>query len=184
MEVLFSQLSREHSDLQRNYQLLHEKLRQLTCFSDADAANVNYATLQADYNAARARIRDLEEILQLKNNREREASDGANAGRPTVVPSLLEIQAKFVREKHIQQTQMAILVKRLEEAKDRHQSVQAELNEARDQNELLEFRILELEEIQERVRLLIYYFWLWRLFSHARRVSLIEYIFRICAFFF
>jgi hypothetical protein len=27
------------------------------------------------------------------------------------------------------------------------------LNEARDQNELLEFRILELEEIQERVRL-------------------------------
>ncbi|EFX86191.1 hypothetical protein DAPPUDRAFT_98050 [Daphnia pulex] len=150
LEVLFSQLSREHSDLQRNYQLLHEKLRQLTCFSDADAANVNYATLQADYNAARARIRDLEEILQLKNNREREASDGANAGRPTVVPSLLEIQAKFVREKHIQQTQMAILVKRLEEAKDRHQSVQAELNEARDQNELLEFRILELEEIQER----------------------------------
>jgi DNA repair ATPase RecN len=65
----------------------------------------------------------------------------------------LEIQAKFVREKHIQQTQMAILVKRLEEARDRHQSVQAELNEARDQNELLEFRILELEEIQERVRL-------------------------------
>ena len=143
LEMLFSQLSREHGELQRNYQMLHEKLRQLTCFSDADAANVNYATLQSDYNAARARIRDLEEILQLKNSRDE--------GPKSVVPSLLEIQAKFVREKHVQQTQMAILVKRLEEAKNRHQSVQSELNEARDQNELLEFRILELEESQERV---------------------------------
>ena len=144
LEMLFSQLSREHSELQRNYQLLHEKLRQLTCFSDADAANVNYATLQADYNAARARIRDLEEILQLKNSHE-------GAPRPAV-PSLLEIQAKFLREKHVQQTQMAILAKRLEEAKSRHHAVQSELNEARDQNELLEFRILELEEMsQERV---------------------------------
>lgn len=148
LEVLFSQLSREHSELQRNYQLLHEKLRQLTCFSDADAANVNYATLQADYNAARARIRDLEEILQLKNNREATAE---GTGQKTVVPSLLEIQAKFVREKHVQQTQMAILVKRLEDAKNKHQAVLSELNEARDQNELLEFRILELEESQERV---------------------------------
>lgn len=151
LEVLFSQLSREHSELQRNYQLLHEKLRQLTCFSEADAANVNYATLQADYSAARARIRDLEEILQLKNSREREANEGAKSGQTTVVPSLLEIQAKFVREKHVQQTQMAILVKRLEEAKMKHQAVLSELNEARDQNELLEFRILELEESQERV---------------------------------
>lgn len=156
LEVLFSQLSREHSELQRNYQMLHEKLRQLTCFSDADAANVNYATLQADYNAARARIRDLEEILQLKNSRDREANEGAKSA--VAVPSLLEIQAKFVREKHTMHTQMAIMAKRLEEAKNKHQAVLAELNEARDQNELLEFRILELEESQERERVRVVFF--------------------------
>lgn len=150
--MLFSQLSREHSELQRNYQMLHEKLHQLTSFSDSDANNVNYATLLADYKAARARIRDLEEILQLKNAREREASDEAKNGQPTPrVPSLLEIQAKFVREKHAMQAQLAMLTRRLEEANHRHQAIQAELNEARDQNELLEFRILELEESQERV---------------------------------
>lgn len=149
--MLFSQLSREHSDLQRNYQMLHEKLHQLTCFSESDANNVNYATLLADYKAARARIRDLEEILQLKNAREREASDVAKNGQPTLVPSLLEIQAKFVREKHAMQAQMVMLARRLDEANHRHQAAQAELNEARDQNELLEFRILELEESQERV---------------------------------
>ncbi len=138
--MLFSQLSREHSDLQRNYQMLHEKLRQLTSFSDTDAANVNYATLQADYTAAKARIRDLEEILQLKNSKPSSAT-----------PSLLEIQAKFVREKHSMQTQLAMLNHRLIEAKNKTQAVQAELNETRDQNELLEFRILELEESQEKV---------------------------------
>lgn len=142
LEVLFSQLSREHSDLQRNYQMLHEKLRQLTSFSDTDAANVNYATLQADYTAAKARIRDLEEILQLKNSKPSISS---------ATPSLLEIQAKFVREKHSMQTQLAMLNHRLIEAKNKTQAVQAELNETRDQNELLEFRILELEESQEKV---------------------------------
>ena len=150
METLFTQLSREHSELQRNYQALHEKLRQLTCFSDADAANVNYATLQADYAAARARIRDLEEILELKKSRDR-AAEVERQGPAMVVPSLLDIQAKFVREKHNLQTQLGILTHRLEEANNRCRSVQSELNESRDQNELLEFRILELEEYQEMV---------------------------------
>lgn len=150
LEVLFSQLSREHGELQRNYQLLHEKLRQLTSFSETDyAANsLNYAALQADYTAARARIRDLEEILQLKKNQQEPKEQAKTAA----VPSLLEIQAKFVREKHAMQTQLALLNHRLVEAKERHQAVMAELNEARDQNELLEFRILELEEAQEKVQ--------------------------------
>ena len=147
LEVLFSQLSREHSELQRSYQMLHEKLRQLTCFSETDVHNVNYATLQADYNAARARIRDLEEILQLKNNQDQVPR--------THSPSLLEIQAKFVREKHTLQTQMAILSHRLDDSKQKCTALQAELNESRDQNELLEFRILELEECQERVRAIL-----------------------------
>ena len=142
--MLFSQLSREHGELQRNYQMLHEKLRQLTCFSDADAANVNYATLQADYTAARARIRDLEEVLQLKDSSQKQPQHQN-------VPSLLEIQAKFVREKGQLQTQLGVLTHRLGESKRRQEAVQAELNEARDQNELLEFRILELEEFQEKV---------------------------------
>lgn len=128
--------------------MLHDKLRQLTCFSDADAVNVNYATLQADYAVARARIRDLEEILELKKSRDR-AAEAERHGPAVVVPSLLDIQAKFVREKHNMQTQLGMLQHRLEEANIRCRSVQAELNESRDQNELLEFRILELEEYQE-----------------------------------
>lgn len=141
--MLFSQLSREHSELERSYQVLHEKLHQLTSFSDADAANVNYATLQADYSAARARIRDLEEILQLKQTMQDQVR--------SQTPTLLEIQAKFVREKHAMQTQLGLVSHQLASSREKCLAVQSELNEARDQNELLEFRILELEELHERV---------------------------------
>ena len=143
LEVFFSQLSREHSELQRSYQMLHEKLRQLTCFSDHDAHNVNYATLQADYGAAVARIRDLEEIVQLKQSQELVPR--------LQVPSMLQVQARFVREKHALETQIAVANYRIQEFKTKCAAMQAEINEARDQNELLEFRILELEECQERV---------------------------------
>ncbi len=161
-------MSREHAELQRSYQVLYEKLRQLTCFSDSDAANVNYATLQAENAAARARIRDLEEILQLKQQHDAQVLPLApflvstsfltdrfarrtQATQRPAVPSLLEIQAAFLREKHSLNTQLQLLQHQLEQAHHKSAAVQQELNESRDQNELLEFRILELEECQERV---------------------------------
>ncbi|KAM3867404.1 janus kinase and microtubule-interacting protein 1 [Diretmus argenteus] len=123
-ELRFRQLTREYQALQRAYALLQE---QTGGSLDAEREARTREQLQAELNGCQAKIADLEKAL-------------AERGQ----------DSKWVEEKqYLLRTNQEFHEKMcaLQQAESR---LQAEVQDARDQNELLEFRVLELEERERR----------------------------------
>ncbi|XP_072251774.1 janus kinase and microtubule-interacting protein 1 isoform X2 [Leuresthes tenuis] len=123
-ELRFRQLTREYQALQRAYALLQE---QTGGSLDAEREARTREQLQMELNSCQAKIIDLEKAL-------------AERGQ----------DSKWVEEKqYLIRTNQELHEKMcaLQQAESR---LQAEVQDARDQNELLEFRVLELEERERR----------------------------------
>ncbi|XP_013862614.1 janus kinase and microtubule-interacting protein 1 isoform X2 [Austrofundulus limnaeus] len=123
-ELRFRQLTREYQALQRAYALLQE---QNGGTLDAEREARNREQLQMELSSCQAKIVDLEKAL-------------AERGQ----------DSKWVEEKqYLIRTNKELHEKicTLQQAESR---LQAEVQDSRDQNELLEFRVLELEERERR----------------------------------
>uniref|UniRef100_A0A8C5GB95 Janus kinase and microtubule-interacting protein 2-like n=1 Tax=Gouania willdenowi TaxID=441366 RepID=A0A8C5GB95_GOUWI len=120
-ELRFRQLTREYQALQRAYALLQEQKGGVL---DAEMEAKAQEHLQADVLRYKAKIEDLEKELHLKGQ-----------------------DSKWVEEKQLFLRRNQELLEKVETSWTR---LQQELQDSRDQNELLEFRILELEERERR----------------------------------
>ncbi|XP_039669510.1 janus kinase and microtubule-interacting protein 1 [Perca fluviatilis] len=123
-ELRFRQLTREYQALQRAYALLQE---QTGGSVDAEREARTREQLQMELNSCQAKMVDLEKAL-------------AERGQ----------DSKWVEEKqYLLRTNQELHEKicALQQAESR---LQAEVQDAHDQNELLEFRVLELEERERR----------------------------------
>ncbi|KAM9469785.1 janus kinase and microtubule-interacting protein 1 isoform 2-T3 [Clarias gariepinus] len=122
-ELRFRQLTREYQALQRAYALLQETTGPL----DPERHCRTREQLQAELNACQARNADLERSLAEKGQDSKWVEEKQN---------LIRINHEL-REK----------IELLEQSELR---LRAEVRDTQDQNELLEFRILELEERERR----------------------------------
>ncbi|XP_010581777.1 PREDICTED: janus kinase and microtubule-interacting protein 1 isoform X4 [Haliaeetus leucocephalus] len=123
-ELRFCQLTREYQALQRAYALLQE---QVGGTLDAEREARTREQLQADLLRCQAKIEDLEKALIEKGQ-----------------------DSKWVEEKQLLiRTNQELLEKIYRMEQEEHQ-LKNEMQDAKDQNELLEFRVLELEERERR----------------------------------
>ncbi|XP_038848948.1 janus kinase and microtubule-interacting protein 1 isoform X2 [Salvelinus namaycush] len=123
-ELRFRQLTREYQALQRAYALLQE---QAGGSHDAEREARNREQLQADLIGCQAKIGDLEKAL-------------AERGQDS---KWVEEKQYLIRANQELHDKMCVL-------QQAESKLQAEVQDARDQNELLEFRVLELEERERR----------------------------------
>ncbi|KAF6731582.1 Janus kinase and microtubule-interacting protein 2 [Oryzias melastigma] len=123
-ELRFRQLTREYQALQRAYALLQEQKGGLL---DAEMEAKAQEQLQADVLRYKAKIEDLEKELAFKGQ-----------------------DSKWVEEKQLFLRRNQELLDKVEKLESDCSRLQQELQDSRDQNELLEFRILELEERERR----------------------------------
>ncbi|KAJ3587181.1 hypothetical protein NHX12_010779 [Muraenolepis orangiensis] len=123
-ELRFRQLTREYQALQRAYALLQE---QTGGSVDAEREARTREQLQAELSSCQAKICDLEKAL-------------AERGQ----------DAKWVEEKQFLLRANQDFLKKICASQQAESRLQAEVQDARDQNELLEFRVLELEERERR----------------------------------
>nr|XP_028599388.1 janus kinase and microtubule-interacting protein 1 isoform X4 [Podarcis muralis] len=123
-DLRFCQLTREYQALQRAYALLQE---QVGGTQDAEREARTREQLQADLLRCQAKIEDLEKALLERGQ-----------------------DSKWIEEKQgLIRTNQELLEKiyKIEQEED---LLKNEMQDAKDQNELLEFRILELEERERR----------------------------------
>ncbi|XP_058505526.1 janus kinase and microtubule-interacting protein 1 isoform X7 [Solea solea] len=118
-ELRFRQLTREYQALQRAYALLQE---QTGGSLDAEREARTREQLQSELSSCQAKIVDLEKAL-------------AERGQ----------DSKWVEEKQFLLRTNQELHEKMWELQQAESRLQAEVQDARDQNELLEFRVLELE---------------------------------------
>ncbi|XP_022059649.1 janus kinase and microtubule-interacting protein 1 isoform X2 [Acanthochromis polyacanthus] len=123
-ELRFRQLTREYQALQRAYALLQE---QTGGSLDAEREARTREQLQVELNSCQAKIVDLEKAL-------------AERGQ----------DSKWVEEKQYLLRTNQELHEKMCALQQTESRLQAEVQDARDQNELLEFRVLELEERERR----------------------------------
>ncbi|KAM8732807.1 janus kinase and microtubule-interacting protein 1 isoform 1-T1 [Acanthopagrus schlegelii] len=123
-ELRFRQLTREYQALQRAYALLQE---QTGGSMDAEREARTREQLQVELNGCQAKIMDLEKAL-------------AERGQ----------DSKWVEEKQYLLRTNQELHEKMCVLQQNESRLQAEVQDARDQNELLEFRVLELEERERR----------------------------------
>ncbi|XP_070326595.1 janus kinase and microtubule-interacting protein 3 isoform X35 [Odocoileus virginianus] len=121
-ELRFRQLTMEYQALQRAYALLQEQVG-----GTLDAERETREQLQADVQRAQARIEDLEKAL---------AEQGQD------MKWIEEKQALFRRNQE--------LVEKIKQMETEEARLKHDVQDAKDQNELLEFRILELEERERK----------------------------------
>uniref|UniRef100_A0A671Q756 Janus kinase and microtubule-interacting protein 2-like n=1 Tax=Sinocyclocheilus anshuiensis TaxID=1608454 RepID=A0A671Q756_9TELE len=126
-ELRFKQLTREYQALQRAYALLQEQKGGVL---DAEMEAKAHEQLQADVQRYKAKIEDLENELALKGQ---------------VKQHLCNIIRIFS-----QMTFFLLFLRQVEKSENENGKLQQELQDSKDQNELLEFRILELEERERR----------------------------------
>ncbi|XP_061755765.1 janus kinase and microtubule-interacting protein 1 [Nerophis ophidion] len=123
-ELRFRQLTREYQALQRAYALLQE---QTGGSLDAEREVRTREQLQVELSGCQAKILDLEKALVERGQ-----------------------DSKWVEEKqHLLRTNQELHEKMCKMLQV-ESGLQAEVQDARDQNELLEFRVLELEERERR----------------------------------
>ncbi|XP_062405886.1 janus kinase and microtubule-interacting protein 1 [Sardina pilchardus] len=122
-ELRFRQLTREYQALQRAYALLQETTGPL----DPERHCRTREQLQAELTACQARIADLERSLAEKGQDAKWVEEKQN-----LVRTNQELREKI--------TQLELAERRL----------RSEVQDSHDQNELLEFRVLELEERERR----------------------------------
>uniref|UniRef100_A0A3Q3L5D5 Janus kinase and microtubule interacting protein 1 n=1 Tax=Mastacembelus armatus TaxID=205130 RepID=A0A3Q3L5D5_9TELE len=123
-EFRFRQLTREYQALQRAYALLQE---QTGGSLDAEREARTREQLQSELSSCQAKIVDLEKAL-------------AERGQ----------DSKWVEEKQYLLRANQELHEKICALQQAESRLQAEVQDARDQNELLEFRVLELEERERR----------------------------------
>ncbi|MEQ2228407.1 Janus kinase and microtubule-interacting protein 2, partial [Ilyodon furcidens] len=123
-ELRFRQLTREYQALQRAYALLQEQNGGIL---DAEMEAKAHEQLQADVLRYKAKVEDLEKELTLRGQ-----------------------DSKWVEEKQLFLRRNQELLEKVQKLESECSRLQQELQDSRDQNELLEFRILELEERERR----------------------------------
>ncbi|XP_057591404.1 janus kinase and microtubule-interacting protein 3 isoform X10 [Hippopotamus amphibius kiboko] len=123
-ELRFRQLTMEYQALQRAYALLQE---QVGGTLDAEREVKTREQLQADVQRAQTRMEDLEKAL-------------AEQGQDT----------KWIEEKQALYRRNQELVEKIKQMETDEARLKHEVQDAKDQNELLEFRILELEERERK----------------------------------
>ncbi|XP_056430841.1 janus kinase and microtubule-interacting protein 2 isoform X2 [Hyla sarda] len=123
-ELRFRQLTKEYQALQRAYALLQEHTGSMI---DAEKEAQIQEQMQTDALHYKAKIEDLEKAL-------------AERGQ----------DSHWVEEKQLFMKRNQELIEKIEKLESENNRVQQELQDARDQNELLEFRNLELEERERR----------------------------------
>ncbi|XP_069316975.1 janus kinase and microtubule-interacting protein 3 isoform X10 [Eulemur rufifrons] len=121
-ELRFRQLTMEYQALQRAYALLQEQVG-----GTLDAERETREQLHAEVQRAQARIEDLEKAL---------AEQGQDM--------------KWIEEKQALYRRNQELVEKIRQMEAEEARLRHEVQDGRDQNELLEFRILELEERERK----------------------------------
>ncbi|KAM5191838.1 janus kinase and microtubule-interacting protein 1 isoform 2-T2 [Mantella aurantiaca] len=123
-DLRFRQLTREYQALQRAYALLQE---QVGGTLDAEREARTREQLQADLLRCQAKIEDLENSLCEKGQ-----------------------DSKWVEEKQLLLRKNQDLLEKLFKFELEESQLKNEIQDTKDQNELLEFRVLELEERERR----------------------------------
>ncbi|XP_029387814.1 janus kinase and microtubule-interacting protein 3 isoform X11 [Mus pahari] len=123
-ELRFRQLTMEYQALQRAYALLQE---QVGGTLDAEREVKTREQLQAEIQRAQTRVEDLEKTL---------AEQGQDM--------------KWIEEKQALYRRNQELVEKIKQMEIEEARLKHEVQDAKDQNELLEFRILELEERERK----------------------------------
>nr|XP_034994474.1 janus kinase and microtubule-interacting protein 3 isoform X6 [Zootoca vivipara] len=123
-ELRFRQLTMEYQALQRAYALLQE---QVGGTLDAEREVKTREQLQAEIHRSQAQIDDLEKAL---------AEQGQDM--------------KWIEEKQALYKRNQELVEKIKQMEVEEARLKHDVQDAKDQNELLEFRILELEERERR----------------------------------
>ncbi|XP_031453155.1 janus kinase and microtubule-interacting protein 3 [Phasianus colchicus] len=123
-ELRFRQLTMEYQALQRAYALLQE---QVGGTLDAEREVKTREQLQAEIHRSQAQIEDLEKAL---------AEQGQDM--------------KWIEEKQALYRRNQELVDKIKQMEAEEARLKHDVQDAKDQNELLEFRILELEERERR----------------------------------
>ncbi|XP_026707488.1 janus kinase and microtubule-interacting protein 3 isoform X13 [Athene cunicularia] len=123
-ELRFRQLTMEYQALQRAYALLQE---QVGGTLDAEREVKTREQLQAEIHRAQAQIADLEKAL---------AEQGQDM--------------KWIEEKQALYRRNQELVEKIKQMEAEEARLKHDVQDVKDQNELLEFRILELEERERR----------------------------------
>nr|XP_023647436.1 janus kinase and microtubule-interacting protein 2-like isoform X2 [Paramormyrops kingsleyae] len=123
-ELRFRQLTQEYQALQRAYALLQEQKGGVV---DAEKQAKAHEQVQADLLMFKAKAEDLEKELTLKGQ-----------------------DSKWVEDKQLFLRRNQDLVDKVEKLEADVNQLQKELQDTRDQGELMEFRILELEERERR----------------------------------
>ncbi|XP_038600919.1 janus kinase and microtubule-interacting protein 1 isoform X1 [Tachyglossus aculeatus] len=123
-DLRFCQLTREYQALQRAYALLQE---QVGGTLDAEREARTREQLQADLIRCQAKIEDLERSLIEKGQ-----------------------DSKWIEEKQLLIRTNQDLLEKIYKMEVEENLLKNEIQDAKDQNELLEFRVLELEERERR----------------------------------
>uniref|UniRef100_A0A8C5MCJ5 Janus kinase and microtubule interacting protein 2 n=1 Tax=Leptobrachium leishanense TaxID=445787 RepID=A0A8C5MCJ5_9ANUR len=123
-ELRFRQLTKEYQALQRAYALLQEHTGGII---DAEREAKAQEQIQTEVLRYKAKIEDLEKTLAQKGQ-----------------------DSQWVEEKQLFIRRNQELLDKIEKLEADNNRLQQELQDARDQNELLEFRNLELEERERR----------------------------------
>ncbi|KAM6970253.1 janus kinase and microtubule-interacting protein 2 [Aplochiton taeniatus] len=123
-ELRFRQLTREYQALQRAYALLQEQKGGVL---DAEMEAKAQEQLQAEVQRYKAKIEDLQNEINLKGQ-----------------------DSKWVEEKQLFLRRNQELLEKVEKLDADNGRLHQEVQDSRDQNELLEFRILELEERERK----------------------------------
>ncbi|XP_055792978.1 janus kinase and microtubule-interacting protein 3 isoform X11 [Salvelinus fontinalis] len=123
-EMRFHQLTMEYQALQRAYALLQE---QVGGTFDAEKEVKTREQLQAELILYQTRIQDLECVLSQQGQ-----------------------DMKWIEEKQALYQRNQELIEKIKRMETEESRLKNEFQDARDQNELLEFRILELEERERR----------------------------------
>ncbi|KAM4669589.1 janus kinase and microtubule-interacting protein 3 isoform 12-T12 [Amazona ochrocephala] len=121
-ELRFRQLTMEYQALQRAYALLQEQVG-----GTLDAERETREQLQAEIHRSQAQIQDLEKAL---------AEQGQDM--------------KWIEEKQALYRRNQELVEKIKQMEAEEARLKHDVQDVKDQNELLEFRILELEERERR----------------------------------
>ncbi|XP_054584865.1 janus kinase and microtubule-interacting protein 3 isoform X15 [Eptesicus fuscus] len=121
-ELRFRQLTMEYQALQRAYALLQEQVG-----GTLDAERETREQLQAEVQRAQTQIEDLEKAL---------AEEGQDM--------------KWIEEKQALYRRNQELVEKIKQMETQEARLKHDVQDVKDQNELLEFRILELEERERK----------------------------------
>ncbi|XP_066447363.1 janus kinase and microtubule-interacting protein 2 [Eleutherodactylus coqui] len=123
-ELRFRQLTKEYQALQRAYALLQEHTGSII---DAEKEAKIQEQMHTDTLRYKAKIEDLEKAMSERGQ-----------------------DSHWVEEKQLFMKRNQELIEKIEKLESENNRLQQELQDARDQNELLEFRNLELEERERR----------------------------------